>query len=71
MNRRSISGIMFYYQFEQDEKKKPTAFEDLPEDKQDEILNTLKPEAIKGLSKQLATTLRELGDQLDLSRQSK
>lgn len=66
VNRRNISGIYIFHKFKEDESREPTCFEDCPESKQDEWLNTLDPEAVKNLAKQLARTIRSLGDQLDL-----
>lgn len=66
MNRRNLSGVYIFHKFEDEENKKPTCFEDLPEDKQDEWLNTLDPEAVKNLAKHLANTLKHIGDSLDL-----
>ena len=67
MNRRNLSGIYIFHKFEDDERREPTCFEDCPEEKQDEWLNILEIEAIKNLSKHLATTLRNIGEQFDLA----
>ena len=67
MNRRNLSGIYIFHKFEDDERRKPTCFEDCPEEKQDEWLNTLELEAVKNLSKQLAKTLRTIGNQFDIA----
>lgn len=67
MNRRNLSGVYIFHKFEDEENKKPTCFEDCPEDKQDEWLNNLEPEAVKNLAKQLANTIRNIGDALDLT----
>ena len=66
MNRRNLSGVYIFHKFEDEENKKPTCFEDLPEEKQDEWLNTLEPEAVKNLAKHLANTLNHIGNLLDL-----
>lgn len=66
LNRRNISGIYIFHKFEDEERREPTCFEDCPEEKQDEWLNSLEPEAVKNLAKQLARTIRSVGDQLDL-----
>lgn len=66
VNRRNISGIYIFHKFDDDERREPTVFEDCPEDKQDEWLASLDPEAVKNLAKQLARTIRSIGDQLDL-----
>lgn len=66
LNRRNISGIYIFHKFEDEERREPTVFEDCPEDRQDEWLNSLDLEAVKNLAKQLGRTIRSLGDQLDL-----
>jgi hypothetical protein len=67
MNRRNLSGVYIFHKFEDEENRKPTCFEDCPEEKQDEWLNNLEPEAVKNLAKQLANTIRNIGDALDLT----
>ena len=67
MNRRNLSGVYIFHKFEDEENKKPTCFEDCPEDKQDEWLNNLEPEAVKNLAKKLANTIRNIGDALELT----
>jgi len=57
MTRRNISGIFIFEQFEGEEKRQPTCFEDCTEATQDKWLDTLEKEALKNLSKQLAGTL--------------
>lgn len=69
INRRNLSGIYIFHKFEEDERREPTVFEDCPEEKQDEWLATLDPEAVKNLAKQLGRTIRSIGDQLDLLAQ--
>lgn len=68
-NRRNLSGIYFFHKFDEDESRKPTCFEDCPEEKQDEILNSLEPEAVKNLAKKLALSLREIGDYFTVIRE--
>ena len=70
MNRRDLSGIYIFHKFEDEERRQPTCFEDCPEEKQDEWLNSLDPEAVKSLAKQLGKTLRDIGDQFGLSIKS-
>ena len=67
MNRRNLSGIYIFHKFEDEERREPTCFEDCPEEKQDEWLNTLELDAVKNLSKQLAKTLRTIGEQFDIA----
>jgi hypothetical protein len=66
MIRRNLSGIYIFHKFEDEEKREPTCFEDCPVEKQDEWLNSLEPEAVKNLAKQLAKSLRSIGDHFDL-----
>lgn len=70
MNRRNLSGIYIFHKFEDEERRQPTCFEDCPEDKQDEWLESLDPEAVKSLAKHLGKTLRNIGDQFELSTES-
>ena len=70
MNRRDLSGIYIFHKFEDEESRQPTCFEDCPEEKQDEWLDSLDPEAVKSLAKQLGKTLRDIGDQFGLSTKS-
>jgi len=70
MNRRNLSGIYIFHKFEDEERRQPTCFEDCPEEKQDEWLNSLDLEAVKSLAKHLGKTLRNIGDQFELSTES-
>ena len=70
MNRRNLSGIYIFHKFEDEERRQPTCFEDCPEEKQDEWLNSLDPEAVKNLAKQLGNTLRSIGDQFSIESRS-
>jgi hypothetical protein len=66
MNRRNLSGIYLFYKFEGEEHREPTCFEDCPEEKQDEWLESLEPEAVKNLAKQLGKTIRHMGDKFGI-----
>jgi hypothetical protein len=68
MKRRNLSGIYIFEQFEGEEQREPTCFEDCTEATQDKWLDSLKPEALKNLAKQLATTLVETADYAGISR---
>lgn len=68
MKRRNLSGVFIFHQFEGESKRQPTCFEDCPEEKQNEWLDTLDKEAIKNLSKILAKTLREVGEFCDVAK---
>ena len=65
--KRSISGIYFRYENPETEKWENWVFEDLPEEKQDEILNTKEPEFVKNLAKILADTLNRVCEQFDIT----
>ena len=54
---------------EGEEERTPTCFEDCSEEKQDDILEKLDPESIKGLAKQLANVLKEIGNVYDIKRE--
>ena len=69
VNRRNLSGVYIFHKFDNEEKREPTCFEDCPDSKQDEWLNSLDPEAVKNLAKHLAKTLREIGDHFDITTQ--
>ena len=64
--RRNLSGIYIFDVLPDDERRQSTCFEDCTEERQDEWLESLSPEAVKSLSKQLAKTLRTIGDQFDI-----
>lgn len=66
IKRRNLSGIFIFDILPGDERRQPTCFEDCTEEKQDEWLESLSPEAVKSLSKQLAKTLKTIGDQFDI-----
>jgi hypothetical protein len=67
--RRNLSGIYIFDQFEGEEKRQPTCFEDCTEKKQDEWLESLEHEALRNLAKQLGKSLRSIGDQFDIAAQ--
>lgn len=64
--RRNLSGAYIFDLLPGDKRRKPTCFEDCTEEKQQEWLDSLTPEAIKSLCKQLGKTLRTIGDQFDI-----
>ena len=63
-SKRNLSGI--YFRHEVDEKWENWVFEDLPEEKQDEILNEYDKEAVQRLAKLLANTITQLGEHFDI-----
>lgn len=64
--RRNLSGVFIFDTLPGDERRKPTCFEDCTEEKQQEWLDSLTPEALKNLAIQLGKTLRHIGDQFDI-----
>lgn len=66
VTRRNLSGVFIFDTLPGDVKRQPTCFEDCTEEKQQEWLDSLTPEALKNLSIQLAKTLRTIGDQFDI-----
>lgn len=68
MKRRNLSGIFIFDQFENEEKKEPTCFEDCQESTQDEWLASLSREDIISLAKELGKAIRKIGDELDIVR---
>jgi len=64
--RRNLSGVFIFDVLPGDERRKPTCFEDCTEEKQQEWLDSLTPEALKSLAIQLGKTLRHIGDQFDI-----
>jgi len=68
MTRRNLSGIYIFDKFEDEEKREPTCFEDCQESTQNKWLDSLEREALISLSKELAKTIKAIGDQFDLIR---
>lgn len=64
--RRNLSGIYIFEKFPEEEKRQPTCFEDCLPETQDKWLDSLTPEALKSLSKQLGNSLRKIGDTFDI-----
>jgi len=62
MKRRNLSGIYIFEQFEGEDKRQPTCFEDCTEATQDKWLDSLEPKAVKYLAKKLANKLIEVAD---------
>jgi hypothetical protein len=67
MVKRGLSGIYFRAKNEETGKFENIVFEDLSEEQQDEMMNGRSEEWLKSLSKQLASTLRSIGDQFDIA----
>lgn len=62
MTRRNISGVYIFEQFEGEDKREPTCFEDCTEATQDKWLDTLDKEALINLAKILGRTITDLAD---------
>jgi len=69
IKRRNLSGIFIFDTLEGDDKRQPTCFEECREETQEEWLDSLNEEALRNLAIQLGITLKDLGTQLDLSRE--
>lgn len=63
---RNLSGIYFRQQNPKTLKWENICFEDCTPEKQDEILNHKDPEFVKSLARQLAETIKRLGNQFDI-----
>ena len=69
--KRNLSGIYFRYKTPEREDSKNDkfenrCFEDLPEEDQDKMMEGRSEEWLKSLAKQLANTLRKIGDEFDI-----
>jgi hypothetical protein len=63
--KRNLSGI--YFRVKNPEGKfENVVFEDLAEQQQDEVMNGRPEEWLKSLSKQLASTLNDIGEVFDI-----
>ena len=64
--QRNISGVYFRYQNPENGKWENWTFEDLPEEKQNEILNTKAIEFVKSMALIMSKRLREICDKFDI-----
>lgn len=67
--KRNLSGIYFRRQNAETKRWENLCFEDLPEAEQDVVLNDFTIDELKRTCKALATTLNNIGNELDISRQ--
>ena len=67
MVKRGLSGIYFRAKNEETGKFENFVFEDLTEEQQDEMMSGRSEEWLKSLAKQLASTVRTIGDQFNIS----
>jgi len=66
--RRNLSGIYFRSQNPETGKWENVVFEDLSEEEQDKFMEGRDKEWVMSLAKQLANTINEIGNQLDLMK---
>lgn len=66
--RRNLSGIYFRSQNPESGKWENVVFEDLSEEEQDKFLEAHDRKWVESLAKQLANTINEIGNQLDLMK---
>lgn len=64
--QRNISGVYFRHQNPENGKWENWTFEDLPEEKQNEILNTKAIEFVKSMALIMSKRLREICDKFDI-----
>jgi len=64
--QRNISGVYFRYKNPENGKLENWTFEDLPEEKQNEILNTKAIEFVKSMALIMSKRLREICDKFDI-----
>jgi len=64
--KRNLSGIYFRAKNTETGKFENVVFEDLSEEQQNEVMSGRSDEWVKSLAKQLANTLNDIGEQLDL-----
>ena len=64
--QRNLSGIYFRFKNPETGEMENRVFEDLLPENQDEIMKDRDIEWLKLLSKQLANTLRDIGDRFDI-----
>lgn len=67
--KRNLSEIYFRAKNEETGKFDNVVFEDLTEEEQNNILNTKEIEFVNSLVKQLANTINNIGEQLDLIKE--
>ena len=67
--KRNLSGVFIRSKNKDDGKWDNVCFEDLEQEEQDVWLDGLSKEQVSNLSKILACTLNEIGDQLDLTKE--
>lgn len=67
--KRNLSGIYFRHKPEGAEKFENWVFEDLPEEEQSRVMEGRTDEWLKGLAKQLANTLNEIGEHFEIAKE--
>jgi hypothetical protein len=65
--KRNLSGMFFHGLNPETGQREPYCFEELPRERQQQILDGKNPEFVKSLALQLADTLREVGEQFNIA----
>lgn len=67
--RRNLSGVFIFEQFEGEEKRQPTCFEDCTEATQNKWLSDMSNENLISLSKHLAKTINDIAESFDIVKE--
>lgn len=67
--RRNLSGVFIFEQFEGEEKRQPTCFEDCTEATQNKWLNDMSNENLISLAKHLAKTINDIAESFDIVKE--
>ena len=67
--RRNLSGVFIFEQFEGEEKRQPTCFEDCTEATQNKWLSDMSNENLISLAKHLAKTINDIAESFDIIRE--
>lgn len=67
--RRNLSGVFIFEQFEGEEKRQPTCFEDCTEATQNKWLSDMSNENLISLAKHLAKTINDIAESFDIIKE--
>ena len=67
--RRNLSGVFIFEQFEGEEKRQPTCFEDCTEETQNKWLSDMSNENLISLAKHLAKTINDIAESFDIIKE--
>ena len=67
--RRNLSGVFIFEQFEGEEKRQPTCFEDCTEATQNKWLSDMSNENLISLAKHLAKTINDIAESFDIVKE--